>query len=538
MPLHGPVHLLGVQRERQRHPLHPRQGRRSDAALRFRHQGPPLQGTGPGAGSTAARRPVPDPGGRAVQHRPGDRPHPGAQQDPRVPAQGPLRSLLLLPGLRAARRVFHRDAPEDPAGPDGAPAGERLRVLDLLLRVSAGPRAVHPPRRPEVAHRHRPGAPGGRSDPGLPFLAGRLQQPGGGKPRRGQGHQRPGRLPERLPGRLPRALRPALRGGRPAAPAQPLRAAPAGDELLPAAGAGRAATALQAVPRRHPAGPVRRPADPGEPRPARARRIPLPPAPPERPRILDPRLRLHLRRRAGRGHPAAQRDPPGRLRPHRQRRRRERRLQPPGADRQPAVARRRPAACLRALPEADPPGLRPRLHRQCAECPHRHRPRAGAAVQDPLLPGAQTHRGRPGRQATEAGAGDPRCPRRSPGAQRGPHPAALPRPDQGDPADQLLPARRQRPEQELLQLQVQPEGHSGAAQAGAQVRDLRLLAARRGRAPARRQGGSRRLALVGPRGRLPHRGARPGQGPAGEERGDRAGRRQGRLRPAPPAAWR
>ncbi len=69
VPLHGPVHLLGVQRERQRHPLHPRQGRRSDAALRFRHQGPPRQGTGPGAGSTAARRPVPDPGGRAVQHR-------------------------------------------------------------------------------------------------------------------------------------------------------------------------------------------------------------------------------------------------------------------------------------------------------------------------------------------------------------------------------------------------------------------------------------------------------------------------------------
>ena len=48
--------------------------------------------------------------------------------------------------------------------------------------------------------------------------------------------------------------------------------------------------------------------------------------------------------------------------------------------------------------------------------------------------------------------------------------------------------------------------------------------------PARRQGGPRRHALVGsPRG-LPHRGARPDEGPDGQERADRPGRRQGRLR--------
>ncbi|MDF5807376.1 NAD-glutamate dehydrogenase [Pseudomonas aeruginosa] len=51
-------------------------------------------------------------------------------------------------------------------------------------------------------------------------------------PRRGQGHQRPGRLRKAFPAgyreRFARTSR-----GRPAAPAQPLRAAPAGDELLP-----------------------------------------------------------------------------------------------------------------------------------------------------------------------------------------------------------------------------------------------------------------------------------------------------------------
>ena len=67
------------------------------------------------------------------------------------------------------------------------------------------------------------------------------------------------------------------------------------------------------------------------------------------------------------------------------------------------------------------------------------------------------------------------------------------------------------------------------ARAAADVRDLRLLAAGRGRAPALRRGGPRRPALVGPTRRLPHRGARPGQGADGEEHRDRAGRRQGRL---------
>jgi hypothetical protein len=48
--------------------------------------------------------------------------------------------------------------------------------------------------------------------------------------------------------------------------------------------------------------------------------------------------------------------------------------------------------------------------------------------------------------------------------------------------------------------------------------------------PALRQGGARRHPLVGPAAGLPHGNPRSCQGAAGQERGDRAGRRQRRLR--------
>ena len=76
---------------------------------------------------------------------------------------------------------------------------------------------------------------------------------------------------------------------------------------------------------------------------------------------------------------------------------------------------------------------------------------------------------------------------------------------------------------------LEPVGDPGPARAAAQLRDLRLLPAGRGRAPALRRGGARRPALVGPPRRLPHRGAGPGQGADGQEHRDRAGRREGRL---------
>ena len=79
-------------------------------------------------------------------------------------------------------------------------------------------------------------------------------------------------------------------------------------------------------------------------------------------------------------------------------------------------------------------------------------------------------------------------------------------------------------------VQARPVAGAAPAAAAPAVRDLRLLAARRGRAPARRPGRARRPALVGPPRGLPHRDPRPDEGADGQERADRAGRREGRLR--------
>ena len=70
----------------------------------------------------------------------------------------------------------------------------------------------------------------------------------------------------------------------------------------------------------------------------------------------------------------------------------------------------------------------------------------------------------------------------------------------------------------------------GVPKPRAALRNLRLFAALRRRAHALRQGGARRHPLVRPAAGLPHRNPRPGEGAAGQERGDRAGRLQGRLR--------
>ena len=91
-------------------------------------------------------------------------------------------------------------------------------------------------------------------------------------------------------------------------------------------------------------------------------------------------------------------------------------------------------------------------------------------------------------------------------------------------------AMRRGPAQELPVLQIRSRQGAGAAGAQADVRDLRLFDALRGRAPARRQGRARRVALVGSTGGFPHRGAGPGQGADGQEYGHRPGRLEGRLR--------
>ena len=94
--------------------------------------------------------------------------------------------------------------------------------------------------------------------------------------------------------------------------------------------------------------------------------------------------------------------------------------------------------------------------------------------------------------------------------------------------------------QNVLSFKLNPRADRRTSAAAAEVRDLRVLAPGRGRAPAVRLRRPRRAALVGPARGLPHRDPRSGQGAGGQERRHRAGRRQGRVRrqaaaAAPPA---
>ncbi len=115
-------------------------------------------------------------------------------------------------------------------------------------------------------------------------------------------------------------------------------------------------------------------------------------------------------------------------------------------------------------------------------------------------------------------------------ARRGPYPAPLRQCGAVGHPHQFLPDRRGRPPQAADRDQIRERQADHAAGAAPALRDLRLFAAGRGRASALRQGGARRHPLVRPAAGFPHRSARPGEGAAGQERGDRAGRRQGRLR--------
>ena len=84
--------------------------------------------------------------------------------------------------------------------------------------------------------------------------------------------------------------------------------------------------------------------------------------------------------------------------------------------------------------------------------------------------------------------------------------------------------------QGLRLLQVRPGARSPACRCRGRPSRSSSTRPRRGRAPARRQGRARRPALVRPPRGLPHRGPGPDEGADGQERGDRAGGRQGRLR--------
>ena len=200
-----------------------------------------------------------------------------------------------------------------------------------------------------------------------------------------------------------------------------------------------------------------------------------------------------------------------------------------GARRRADLAAGDRAAGVREVHAPGQQPVRAGLHRGRAAHQRRHHQAAGAAVRGPVRPGVPR-----------------RGPRRGGASRGGRSPRSL-----DDVAsldhDRILRSYlthikatlrtnyfrasddRADPAARLPLAQARAVGDPGPAHAAAAVRDLRLLPAGRGRAPALRTGGARRPALVGPTRRLPHRGPGPGQGADGEEHRDRAGRRQGRV---------
>ena len=111
---------------------------------------------------------------------------------------------------------------------------------------------------------------------------------------------------------------------------------------------------------------------------------------------------------------------------------------------------------------------------------------------------------------------------------------ALPRSGRGDAQDQRLRPRRSGG----AGVQARQRGRARPAASGTVSRDLGVLGARRGHPPALWPDRPRRPALVRPPRRLPHRGARAGQGAEGQEHRHRADGREGRLLPQASAAAR
>ena len=472
----------------------------------------------------SARRALPDARGRA--RRDGDR-HPAPRRPPALPPlrpPRPVRAVRRLPHLRAARELQHRSAQEVAVDPD---EGVQRPVVGVRhLPVAVGARAhhdhgAHDPRADPAGRRAR--ARGAARRRGAP-LGGR---PARGAPRRGGRGARQRALPplrRGLPRRLPRGRPGAERGARLRDAREGRRRRRARAQPLPAARSAAGHAAVQALPQGRTGHALRQPADARAHGPARARGA----AVPDRARVgrsdLDARLRARHRRRRGRDR-RRRRDLRGGVRPRLLGRGRERRLQPPGARRAPHRRRDRGAARLREVPAADRLPALAGFHR--ADAGREPGDRAHARQSLPVaLRSREGRRGgrRPPGERDRAGARQGGQPERGPGA------AAVPRAPPRDEPHQLLAPRRGRPAADVPLVQVRPVEGARAPRPEADVRDLRVLGAVRGRAPARRQGRARRPALVRPAGGLPHRGARPGQGADGEERRHRAGRVEGRVR--------
>ena len=530
-PVPRPAVQRGLHGVDHPHPAAAREGRRRAGADRRRAAQPRGQEPDGHPRDVPARRDLPHAGRGAGRGHPGRaadrRPPPAARLRPPRDLR-PLRLRALLPAPRPLQHGRPRAVLADPARP--LPRRER-RVQRQDERVDDRPRALRraPPARGRDPRRRRrrPRADVHRR---VPLLARRLRQRDRDRVRRG-----PRRAARPQVRRLvPRGLQGGLhrdhgRAGR--GPAGGHRDRPRHRHLAVLAARRRSrGGAPQGVPRRLAAVAVAGAADAdldgrrGPRRAAvRARRA--------RPADVRLRVRPPVRTRAAR--PDA-RPVPGRHPGGLGRLQRDRRVQLPRPRRRADLAAGDRAARVREVHEAGQLALRRRLHRGGAARQHRHRAAAVAAVRGAVRPGEERPR-RPGRGPHRPGRGDrgadqARAGRRGQPRPR-PDPALVPHPHQGDPAHQLLPGRRvgvRRPAP-LHVVQARAVGDPRPARAAAAVRDLRVLPARRGRAPAVRRGGPWWPALVRPSRRLPHRGARPGQGADGQEHRDRPGGRQGRV---------
>ena len=214
--LRRPVLLRGVHRPAAPHSADPPQGRVRGAALAPAGGQPLRQEPARHPARPAARRAVPGRRGRAVRAVHG---HPRVARPPRpapVHAPRPLRPLLFLPGLPAARALLARAARQG-----------RRRAAGNLQRHRAGPQRRVPARRLDAralrgAHQGRHHHP--------------LQRRGGGSARRrrhpqlarpaaraaGQGQAEPGEIRRRLPAVVHRERHAAGSGGGRGLPGTPV----------------------------------------------------------------------------------------------------------------------------------------------------------------------------------------------------------------------------------------------------------------------------------------------------------------------------
>ena len=260
--------------------------------------------------------------------------------------------------------------------------------------------------------------------------------------------------------------------------------------------------------------------------------------------------RCHRRRRAsvrhldgGRCHPVDLRlrvALPARMRPHQRDRRRALRgrvragvagrrgvgrVQPPGRRRRPHGTRGRGDA--RAVPLHPPDGysVQPGLHRADAGREPPDRPPPGRAVRS----SPRSRAARPRDRCAIGHRARARHRRRHDTGRR-PDPAHVPARTALRPAHECVPARRRRTAEVEPLVQDRIGEGSRPSPPPTALRDLRVLAARRRRAPAGRIRRAWRSPLVGPPGGLPHRGPRADEGADREERGHRPGRSERRVR--------